>query len=104
MPDGWPRVATFMDSCESFSIYRQFGSVHARLLLIHMSNIQEMVTELRKIDRSDEAGGEDTNWRLKNRIHKKGLDSTKKRLQRRLEKELLAYGKIFLITLTGEIS
>lgn len=90
-PDGWPRVAAFMESCESFGIYRKFGIPHARLLIIHMSNIQEIWTELLEIDRRDEAGGKDTNWRLKNRFHEEGLDTTKRELEHRLEKELLAY-------------
>ncbi|CZR64320.1 uncharacterized protein PAC_14218 [Phialocephala subalpina] len=90
-PDGWPRLAAFMESSESFGIYRMFGVPHARLLVIHMSNIEEIWTELLEMDRKDAAGGADTNWRLKNRFHEDGLDTSKIILQQRLEAEILAY-------------
>jgi len=57
-----------------------------------MSNITEMETRLFNLDKEDEAGGNNTNWRLKNRFHEEGLDTTKIELQERLEKEILAYG------------
>ena len=57
-----------------------------------MSNITEMEQELLKLDRSDEAGGEATDWRLKNRRHKEGPDTKKRDLQENIEKELLTYG------------
>lgn len=91
-PDGWPRLAAFMESSESFGIYRMFGVPHARLLVIHMSNIEEIWTELLEMDRKDAAGGANTNWRLKNRFHEDGLDTSKIVLQQRLEAEILAYG------------
>jgi hypothetical protein len=98
-PDGWPRVAAFMESSDSFGIYRKFGHCHARLLAIHMSNITEMETRLFNLDKEDEAGGDDTKWRLKNRFHEEGLDTTKIELQERLEKEILAYGISFSLHL-----
>lgn len=93
-----------MESSESFGIYRRFGNAHSRILLKHMSSIQEMLTELRKIDRSDEEGGINTNWRLKNRFHTEGLDTTKRELENRLEQELLAYGNIVSSPSTGKES
>lgn len=81
-----------MESSDSFGIYRKFGYCHARLLATHMSNITEMETELLNLDKEDEAGGEETNWRLKNRYHEEGLDTTKRELQQKMENELLAYG------------
>jgi hypothetical protein len=91
-PDGYPRLAAFMESSDSFGIYRRFGYCHARLLAIHMSHLTEMEKEWLELDKSDEAGGEATNWRLTNRFHEDGLDTTKRDLQSNLEKELLAYG------------
>jgi hypothetical protein len=57
-----------------------------------MSNITEMEEELLKLDRSDAAGGEATNWRLKNRRYKEGPNTKKRDLQENIEKELLTYG------------
>lgn len=101
-PDGWPRLAAFMESSDSFGIYRKFGHCHARLLAIHMSNITEMETELFDMDSSDELGGKATDWRLKNRYHRNGLDTTKRDLQERLEKELLTYGTDIPLSLSSE--
>jgi hypothetical protein len=57
-----------------------------------MSSITELEQELLKLDRNDAAGGEATNWRLKNRRHKHGPDTKKRDLQENIEKELLTYG------------
>lgn len=81
-----------MQSSDSFGIYRKFGFCFSRLLITHMSNITEMETNLKALDKSDAAGGEYTNWRLKNRWHEAGLDTTKRDLEHRMEKELVAYG------------
>jgi hypothetical protein len=59
-----------------------------------MSNITDMERQLSVLDASDEAGGEATNWRLKNRYHEEGLDTTKKDLLENLEKEIVAYGML----------
>ncbi|KAH8663439.1 hypothetical protein BGZ60DRAFT_529714 [Tricladium varicosporioides] len=91
-PDGWPRLAAFMESSPSFGNFRKFGQSHTRLLAIHMSNITDIERELDNLDKSDAAGGAKTNWRLRNRYHREGLDTTKRELLKRLEAELLAYG------------
>ncbi|KAF4616244.1 hypothetical protein G7Y89_g15162 [Cudoniella acicularis] len=88
-PDGWPRVAAFMDGCDSFGIFRRFGQCHSRLLLLRMTNIQDIEKQLLDLDKSDEEG--DKAWRLKNRYHKEGFDTKKRELEAKLETELLAY-------------
>jgi hypothetical protein len=93
-PNGWPKLAAFMHSSDSFNIYRKFGFCFARLLITHMSNITEMEAKLNELDKRDAAGGPNTNWRLKNRWHEEGLDTTKRELEGNLEKELLAYGMV----------
>ncbi|KAH8795027.1 hypothetical protein F5882DRAFT_40412 [Hyaloscypha sp. PMI_1271] len=95
-PDGWPRVAAFLESSDSFGNYRKFGHCHARLLIDQMSTITEMEQELLELDRKDAAGGEATDWRLKNRNHKKGPDTKKRDLQENMKKELLTYVPLLL--------
>jgi hypothetical protein len=63
-----------------------------------MANITDLERQIFESDRADEAGGEATQWRLKNRYHEEGLDTTKKDLLEQLEKEVNAYGTILLIT------
>jgi len=93
-PNGWPRVAAFLESCDSFSIYRRFGHAHSRLLVTHQCNITDLETQLQYLDKSDDEGGPDTQFRLKTRYHEEGFDTTKRDLEEKLEKELLAYGTL----------
>jgi len=58
-----------------------------------MANITDIERDILALDKSDEDGGPDTNWRLKNRFHEEGLDTQKRNLLLQLEKELLAYGE-----------
>ncbi|KAH8779482.1 hypothetical protein F5882DRAFT_148706 [Hyaloscypha sp. PMI_1271] len=95
-PNGWPRVAAFLESCDSFSIYRRFGHAHSRLLVTHQCNITDLETQLQYLDKSDDEGGPDTQFRLKTRYHEEGFDTTKRDLEEKLEKELLAYDALLL--------
>jgi hypothetical protein len=88
-------VAAFLESSDSFSIYRKFGHSHARLLIDHETSLTKKEEDLRELDKIDAAGGEATAWLLRNRKYKHGPDTRKRDLQEELEKELLVYGMIF---------
>ena len=88
-------MAAFLESSDSFGIYRKFGHSHARLLIDHESSLTKIEEELLELDKIDEAGDEATAWRLKNRKYKQGPDTRKRDLQEKLEKELLVYGMTF---------
>ena len=62
-----------------------------------MANITDLERQVHELDEADAAGGEATEWRLKNRYHEEGLDTTKKDLLRTLENELNEYGMVLLI-------
>jgi hypothetical protein len=95
-PDGWPRVAAFLNSCNSFGIYRRFGQCHSRLLVNRMANITDLERQLHDLDEADEDGGEATQWRLKSRCPE-GFDTARRDLLENLEKEVNAYGIVSLI-------
>ena len=57
-----------------------------------MTNITELERKIFELDKADEDGGDATRWRLKNRFHEEGLDTTKRDLLGQLEKEVIAYG------------
>ncbi|KAH8599301.1 hypothetical protein B0O99DRAFT_591162 [Bisporella sp. PMI_857] len=95
-PDGWPRIAAFLESCDTFGIYRRFGQCHSRLLLTYQADITDIEQQISNLDKSDEEGGESTNWRLKNRFHEEGLDTVKRDLLVELEQKLLAYDALLL--------
>lgn len=88
-PNGYPRVAAFIDSSHSFSIFRSFSYGYTRMLLLHESSLEEKFQKLAALDKED---GETKNWRLRSRYHEDGLDTTRLELQESIEKELLIYG------------
>jgi hypothetical protein len=57
-----------------------------------MSNITEIESQLRKLDKTDADGGGATQFRLKNRRREEGFDNTKIDLLEKLRAELIAYG------------
>ena len=57
-----------------------------------MSNITEIESQLRKLDKNDADGGGATQFRLKNRRREEGFDNTKTDLLEKLRAELIAYG------------
>ncbi|KAL8645462.1 MAG: hypothetical protein Q9226_007292, partial [Calogaya cf. arnoldii] len=53
-PKGFPRVSCFLDSDESFMLFRRFGIVFSRLLLNKQDEIRQMEDELQGMDRMDQ--------------------------------------------------
>jgi hypothetical protein len=76
-------------------MYRRFGQSHSRLLVTHQCNITDLETQIQNLDKDDDEGGPDMQFRLKTRYHEEGFDTKKRDLLEKLERELLAYG-IFL--------
>ncbi|KAL5383150.1 hypothetical protein DPSP01_006126 [Paraphaeosphaeria sporulosa] len=50
-PQGYPRLAAFLDSDESFMIYRRFGFIQSRLILDKQDELRELEKRLDKLDR-----------------------------------------------------
>lgn len=63
-----------------------------------MAKITDLEKQLDDLDKTDEAGGEATQWKLKSKCYEEGFDTTKRDLLEELEKEVNAYGIIPLIT------
>ena len=63
-PQGYPRLATFLNSDDSFSIYRGFGYLQSRLIL-EKQNELEILEE--KVDRMDIRDAEQNNRSLHTR-------------------------------------
>ncbi|KAK4931278.1 hypothetical protein LTR49_002336 [Elasticomyces elasticus] len=53
-PDGYPNLATFADSDESFSLYRRFGYLQSRLLLDKQDELRQLEKQLDSMDTSEE--------------------------------------------------
>jgi hypothetical protein len=92
---GWPQVASFMDSCDNFGMYRKFGKSQSRILITYMTEITKLETELEKLDEED-SRSEDSMYRLKSVYHREDLDAAhrkKRDLVALLELKLSKYSK-----------
>lgn len=95
-PKGFPIVASYLDSDDSFMMYRRFGFLHARLLLNKQDELRELEEELRELDDLD---WEDESCRryLQSREKDEGRDLEDGRVFRpelleKIEKKILEYG------------
>ncbi|KAH6712332.1 hypothetical protein BKA61DRAFT_736758 [Leptodontidium sp. MPI-SDFR-AT-0119] len=52
-PEGYPRLAAFLDSNENFMLYRRFGFLQSRLLLYKQDELRELEARLDRIDQLD---------------------------------------------------
>ena len=52
-PVGYPSLASFLHSDESFSIFRRFGYVQSRLLLEKQDDLRTLEESLRRLDHED---------------------------------------------------
>ena len=52
-PEGWPRLASFLDGCASFSIFRRFGHCATRILVDYTTRITMLEKKLHDLDESD---------------------------------------------------
>ncbi|KAI9846331.1 MAG: hypothetical protein M1837_004184 [Sclerophora amabilis] len=53
-PNGYPRVAAFVDSDENFLIYRRFGLLRNRVLLHAQDELADLERKLNQMDKTDE--------------------------------------------------
>lgn len=99
-PDGFPRVARFLDSDDSFGLYRRFGTVHSRLLLNKQDEISKMEAKLEAMDRQDNADDNDKRYLMSRELDLDREDfpaawgETRAQLMERLEKKVVEYGKL----------
>ena len=95
-PDGFPLVATYLDSDDLFMIYRRFGTLHARLLLNKQDELRELEEDLHDMDEQD-AKDEDTDIYLMSRTKDNKRQPIEGRRSRKelleiIEKKTLEYG------------
>lgn len=63
-PKGYPRLAAFLSSESSFSLYRSFSYAHSRVLLDLQAQVAQLERELDRLDLLDSQNGDDGNLRL----------------------------------------
>ena len=92
-PDGYPRLAAFVDSDPNFMIYRRFGYLRTRLLLYYQAGLQDLEERL---DEKDEMSFENPNYLpdLRSRDRDDMYNQQgRKELMQSLSKQLILYGR-----------
>ncbi|KAL8727737.1 MAG: hypothetical protein Q9166_005850 [cf. Caloplaca sp. 2 TL-2023] len=102
-PEGFPRLACFLDSDDSFMLFKRFGIVFSRLLLNKQDEIRRLEAELRGMDLTDAANGGETYLlsRLEDvRREPSSIPSawsqTRPELLEKLEAKVLEYAELLL--------
>jgi hypothetical protein len=92
-PNGWPRLAAFQNSADSFLIFRRFSLMHCRLLVGLQVEITDLEKRILELDRIDAEVGSATGYRLRTIEHHNGWDPEKISLSEQLMAKLQVYGK-----------
>lgn len=97
-PNGYPQLACFQESDESFMIYRRFGGVFSRLLLNKQDELRTMEDTLFELDMLDdtEVGGH-VYLTSRKADHRRnvGKQATRTQLLVQMEKKALEYSEYF---------
>lgn len=97
-PDGYPRLATFLDSDENFMLYRRFGYLQSRLLLEKQDDLRRLESQLEVMDYEDNVPARRDI--LKTRLyHDDECAKERKALVEKIEKKWLEYCESVLDTI-----
>lgn len=91
-PEGYPSVATFLDSDENFMLYRRFGYLQARLLLDKQDDLRRLEARLDKLDKRVAQG--DCPEDLSTRDLEPEDASVRKKLMDEIEVRFCEYGEL----------
>jgi hypothetical protein len=90
-PDGWPRLAAFLNSADNSAIFRRFGQLHCRELVMLQTEITKLEQKLAELDKHDSESAS-TSYRLKTTYHEDGWDTAHMNLREKIRVKLLIYG------------
>ena len=93
-PEGWPKLAAFINSADDLTMFRRFGRAHCRILLHLEAEITILERELDLLDTHD-AESPDFKHRLRRSEWHEGWDSEQKNLLNELKMKLLEYGESY---------
>ncbi|TVY12821.1 hypothetical protein LARI1_G008946 [Lachnellula arida] len=95
-PQGYPRLAAFLDSDENFMIYRRFGYLHARLLLYKQDELRAFEKQLDRMDRKDAYPGTQRflQCRESDDYRVQPVGKSRKELLRKIENTIVEYDQL----------
>lgn len=95
---GYPSLAAFLDSDESFMMYRRFGYLQARLLLDKQHRMSKLEEELQELDNEIKEAGDENLPEKKNFHNTVDLDpelaERREELLAEIEEAYIEYGRI----------
>lgn len=95
-PEGYPRLAAFLSSEPSFSVYRGFSYLHSRVLLGLQDQIVALERELDQNDSSDKENGLTSRLRSRARdeyiARREGEERSREQILDEIRIKLLQYG------------
>ncbi|MCJ1475224.1 hypothetical protein MMC13_003885 [Lambiella insularis] len=99
-PRGFPYVASYLDSEDTFAVFRRFGWVHTRLLLNKQDELRVLESDLRAMDKLDGDNASSRKY-LQSRTKDNARQLPPGRISRQqlldtLEKKTLEYGQLLL--------
>jgi predicted kinase len=89
-PEGYPQLASFLNSSDNFAILRRFGRTNCRVLLHVQAEIQALEKELDDLDGSD-ARDATHEHRLVSAEHKEGWDTKQQEILKALQEKFAIY-------------
>jgi Skp family chaperone for outer membrane proteins len=89
-PEGYPQLASFLNSSDNFAILRRFGRTNCRVLLHLQAEIQALEKELDDLDQSD-ARDATHEHRLVSTEHKEGWDTKQQEILKALQEKLAIF-------------
>ncbi len=88
--EGYPQLASFVNSDANFIIYRRFGYLHNRVLLYRQDELCELQDNLEWLDKSDI---QEDPIRLKSREEDETHSDERTKLIKNIEDKLKDYGQ-----------
>jgi hypothetical protein len=95
-PEGYPRIAAYIDSDSDTALFRRFGVLHARSLLYKQVELTELEAQLNKLDKEDEGepGADPNKWRLghSTSLNDGQMNEKRRDLMKKIDEKLEEYG------------
>ncbi|KAJ9603890.1 hypothetical protein H2200_011412 [Cladophialophora chaetospira] len=97
-PNGYPRLAVYLDSDENFMLYRRFGYLQSRLLLEKQDDLRRLEHELGRMDANENrkamVNPEGANTLTMRRAHGKDHMKPRADLMQKIEEKWLEYSQL----------
>jgi hypothetical protein len=100
-PEGYPQLAAFANSCDTFANVRRFGRLSYRLLAHLQNDLIDMEKVLDKLDKKD-AADNTMEKRLRGYENYNGWDDEQRKLVSKISTAYSQYGMLYPLRFEGK--